>query len=318
MPALISIPIRFIFKERFEQQYLAHLMGAGIVVFTMLISWSIKKNKKLLIFMGLLAAFGNIIWFLSSVGSSWYLGQVSTAFFISAAIFESLNKKRPMLVGIFLGAAFLSRLHTILSLPLFLYLFYNKKDWFINYFKIGLSLLPFILFNFFYNYLRFGTIFDQAYFLLPQILKETNSPWFKYGVFNFRYIPNNLKTMFSEMPKILKVFPFIQPNWNGLAIWITTPIFIYTLFAPIKIKIVKYLWISILLIMLVIISHGGNGFAQFGYRFAVDFYPLLFLILIKYFSKNKINKIHWILLIIGIIVNLWGVLWINKFGWVSF
>lgn len=318
MPAFISMPARFVFKDKFEQQYLAYILGAGIVALTMSISWKLKKDKKLLIFIGLLTGFGNIIWFLSSVGSSWYLGQISAAFFLTAAIFESLSKKRAVLVGIFLGAAFLSRLHTIFSFPLFLFLFYDKKNWLTNYFKIGLSAFPFLLFNFFYNYIRFGTITDQAYFLLPQLLGETNAPWFKYGVLHPRYISNGLKTMFLEMPKILKVFPFIQPSWNGLAIWITTPVFIFSFLAPFKEKIVKYSWISIILIMLVIISHGGNGFAQFGYRFAVDFYPLLFLLLIKYFSKNKITKIHWLFLIFGIIVNLWGVLWINKFGWVGF
>lgn len=318
MPAILAMPFRFLFKEKFEQQYLTQVLGAGIVVLTILISWKIKKNKKLAIWSGLLAGLGTIIWFLSSVGSSWYLGQISAAFFMSVAIFEALNKKRAFLVGTFIGAAFLSRLHAIFCLPLIIYLIFDKKIWIKKLFYLGIGIAPFALFNFYYNFVRFGTIFDQAYFILPKILNETNSPWFIHGVLNIAYIPNNLKTMFWSFPKFLNIMPFIQPSWNGLAIWITTPAFIYALTSNIKEKLTQASWLSVFLILLVIISHGGNGFAQFGYRFAVDFYPILFLLTIKGVAKTDLRWHHWMLLAISIIINAWGVLWINKFGWVSF
>lgn len=315
MPAFVSIPFRYIFGERFQQQYLAFLMGAGIVALTMSISWIFKKDKKQLIFIGLLTAFGNIIWFLSSVGSSWYLGQVSAAFFLTAAIYESFKRKRAILVGIFLGAAFMSRLHTILSFPLFMYLFFDKKSWFMNYFKIGIGAVPFLGFNFYYNFIRFGTIFDKAYLLIPGLLDE---PWFKNGLFNIKYMPEGLKTMFLSLPRVSKEFPYLTPSWYGLSIFITSPILIFTLFSSLKDKLNLFTWLSILPIAILILSHGTTGFSQFGYRFAVDFYPLLFLLIIKYFSVNKIAKIHWLLLFFGILVNLWGVLCINKFGLVGY
>jgi hypothetical protein len=77
-------------------------------------------------------------------------------------------------------------------------------------------------------------------------------------------------------------------------------------------------WFSIILIALVIFSHGTTGFTQFGYRYAVDFYPLLVFLTIKGAVNLNSKYIHWVLLIMSIIVNLWGVIWINKFGWVSF
>ncbi len=315
MPALVSIPFRYLLKDRFEQHYLSILMGAGIIVLTMSISWIFNKSKKQLIFIGLFAAFGNIIWFLASVGSSWYLGQISAAFFMTAAIYESFKRKRPVLVGIFLGAAFMSRLHTILAFPLFLYIFFDKKYWFLNYFKIGLGAIPLLGFNFYYNFIRFGTVFDKAYLLIPGLLDE---PWFKNGLFNLKYIPDGLKTMFLSLPRFSNTSPYLSPSWAGLSILITSPIFIFTILNNYKDKIISFSWISIILISTVILSHGTTGFTQFGYRFAVDFYPLLFLLLIKYLSIHKINKLHWLLLAIGIIVNLWGVLCINKFGLVGF
>lgn len=318
MPAILSIPFRFFLKDGFQQQYLAHALGAGIVVLISLISWRVKKDWKLMLWSGLLAGIGNIIWYLSSSGSSWYLGQVSAAFFMSMTIFEALNKKRTFLIGIFVGAAFLSRLHTIFCLPLIIYLVFDRKLWVKKLFYLGAGIAPFVIFNFYYNFIRFGTVFDQAYFILPKILNETNSPWFIHGVLNIAYIPNNLKTMFWAFPKLLDKMPFIQPSWNGLAIWITTPAFIYSLKSSVKEKLTQVSWLSIFLILLVVISHGGNGFSQFGYRFAVDFYPILFLLTIKGIVRTGLKWHHWVLLVVSILVNTWGVLWINKFGWVSF
>ena len=323
MPAILSVPFVFIFGKNFQQQYLAHLLGAGIVLLTMLIAGSVKTGlpdqagKKLVIWTGLLTGLGNIIWYLSATGSAWYLGQVSSAFFLTWALYESLSKKRPVLVGALLGAAYLSRIHTIVSLPVFLYLLYNK-NWFKTFLKTGLGILPFVLFDFAYNFVRFGTIFDKAYFILPKILNETSKPWFVHGVANFLYIPNGLMAAFWSFPKILNHPPFIEPTWYSLAIWITTPAFIFAFFAPIKEKLVRFLWLAALSIFAIVLMHGGVGWAQFGYRFAVDFYPFLFLLTIKAIAKTGPKPVHWILLFISILVNAWGVIWINKFGWVSF
>lgn len=317
MPAILSLPFRFVFRENFQQQYLAHLLGAGTVVLTMLIAWKVKPDKKLMIWTGILAGFGNIIWFLSAVGSSWYLGQVSAAFFITFALYESLTKKRSLIVGVFLGAAYLSRIHTIISFPVFLYLL-KGKDWFKQYFLFGLGTLPFIVFDGVYNFLRFGVVWDKAYFILPAILNETTRPWFAKGVTNIAYIPINIHAIFWTFPKMLNIFPYIEPSWYSLAIWITTPVFIFAFFAPFKENLVKFLWLAIVSIFLIVATHGGTGWAQFGYRFAVDFYPFLFLLIIKTVAKSGLKPIHWVLLAISVMVNLWGVLWINKFGWVSF
>lgn len=314
MPTILAMPFRLVFKEGFQQQYLAQLLGAGIVVLTILIAWTVKRDKKLVIWAGLLAGFGNIIWFLSSVGSSWYLSQVTAAFFLTAAILECLKRRRPFLVGLLFGAAFLSRIEVSLLFPVFLCFIWDR-NWFKNYLKLALGFLPFALFNFSYNFMRFGVIWDKAYILIPGLLQE---PWYQNGVLNISNIPNHLKIIFSSLPLVGNSPPYIKPSWAGLAIWITTPAFFYAFFANIKEKVVKFSWLSILLVSLFIFSHGTTGFTQFGYRFAVDFYPILLFLTIKGVARTGLKWHHWLLLFVSVLVNTWGVLWINKFGWVSF
>ncbi len=312
MPAIVLIPFVYLFGESFPQQLLAHLMGAGIVVFSYNAVLSLTKVKKIALWSALLIGLGSIVWYLSATGSVWYLGQVSAAFFMTAALYFVLEKKF-FLSGLFLGASYLSRVHTIAAIPVFLYLSYKHKKKSILSFVTGV--LPFLIFNALYNYVRFGVPWDIGYKLIPGVLEE---PWYQKGLVHPSYILSHLKIMFLALPKLLNEFPYIQPSWAGLAIWITTPAFVFCLFAPLKQNITKFLWLSLLLVSIPVLMHGGTGFTQFGYRYAVDFYPLLLLLTALGVKKTGLKKYHWVLLIIGVIVNLWGVLWINKFGWISY
>ena len=318
MPAIISMPFVIIFSKDFPQQIVAHFVGASIGMLIYFISLRQKLSEKKSLFIGLTAGIGSIIWFLASQGSSWYLGQLVAAFFLTLAIAEILGGKRSLVVGLALGGAYLSRVHTVLSLPFFFLLIIREKDKVKNklrkLFNLLLGLSPFLIFNFLYNHARFGVIWDKGYMLIPGVLEE---PWYEYGILHVSYIERHIKTAFLALPQFSNEFPFLYPTWNGLAIWFTTPIFVFILFAPIKRLIVRLSYLAIFLISIPIFTHGTTGFAQFGYRFAVDFYPFMFLLLIEYFKDNKIKRIHYFLFLIGLLVNLWGVLFINKLGLTS-
>jgi hypothetical protein len=176
---------------------------------------------------------------------------------------------------------------------------------------LGVFLLVFCI----YNFLRFDNIFQTGYVFIPGILSE---PWFAKGIFHPSYITNHLRVIFLAKPIFSSKFPYITPSWGGLAIWITSPGFIYALFAPLKKLENRLAVIAIALIALVNFSFGSTGFSQFGYRYAVDFYPFLLLMLLTGIPKTGLKWHHWVLLSIGVVVNLWGVFWINKFGWVGF
>ncbi len=313
MPAILLLPFRAILGDLFQQQFLAHIIGGLIATSIYRISLKIKRDQKFAILSSLMIGTGSIIWYMSSVGSSWYLGQTTACLFLLLAIEKLLENKNSFLIGVLVGSAYLSRVHTIISIPFFIFNLKEKNTK--NILKLLSGILPFFLFNSIYNYLRFGTILDKGYALIPNIFDE---PWYQKGLVNPSYITSHLKIILFGMPKILNQIPYIIPSWNGLAIWITTPAFLLSLLAPIKKRLVKLAWLAILLISIVIFSHGGTGFTQFGYRYAVDFYPFLILLTIIGSSKIKNKKIYPFLILLSFIVNLWGVLWINKFQWVDF
>lgn len=315
MPAIIALPFVYFFGKEFPQEYLAQMMGMGIVGLTMILSLKLTKNLKISIWSGMLIGLGSIVWFLSSVGSIWYIGQVASVFFITWALVEIKGKSRPILIGALLGASFLSRSHMALTFPFIIFLNWDKFKKVDVFIKLMIGFIPFAAFGFTYNYLRFGNILDNGYNYIPDV---DTSPWFPKGIWHPSYIPKNLKILFLEMPRFKNEFPYIFPSWGGMAIWLTSPAFLFSFFAPLKRLDSKLMWINILITSFIVTSHGGTGFSQFGYRFAVDFYPFLtYLTILGISERGGLKKIHWLLLIFSIIVNLWGVLWINKFNWVT-
>ncbi len=254
------------------------------------------------------------------------MGQTTAVLFLALAILAQIKKQSGLVVGILFGIAFLSRIELIVALPFF---FFEANK---NRLHILLGLIPFVSFYLFYNFIRFGNPLDTGYSLIPGVLNEPwyryginpldtgyslipgvlNEPWYRYGILSFSYIPGGLKVMFASLPKYRNSFPYLIPSWAGLAIWITTPAFVFAFFANLKEKGVLLSWAAISAILLTILMHGETGYAQFGYRFAIDFYPFLIFLIIKYLSKNKLMWLHWTLLSFSILVNLWGVILINK------
>jgi len=184
--------------------------------------------------------------------------------------------------------------------------------------KLGFGVGIFVILNFAYNYLRFGTPFDIAYF----IQAKEEPWWYPKGFFNISYIPKHLWIFFLKPPVFTSQPPYVMPSLMGMSILITTPAFMYSIFAVIGNKLVLACWSAIIPIALPEFTHGGVGWIQFGYRHAVDFYPFL-LVLTALGMKSTLgidSNLKWhhkLLISLGILVNLWGVLWLNKFGWGS-
>jgi len=326
MPAILLLPFVAVFGLSTNQSLASIFLGSLNVSLVFLITREMTKNRSVQLWTTVMFGFGTIHWWLAATGWVWFFSLVTSNTFLLLAIYVTLRDGRPFLAGVLLGASYWSRLPTILSIPFFIVMYSDKwlngcgdssilkRLSFKPLLYLGFGAGIFVALNFVYNFLRFGTPLDVGYYSFPGILQE---PWYQKGIFDITYIPRHLKVIFWGFPKIISEPPYIMPSWNGMAIWITTPAFIYALFAGIRSRLVLGCWISIVLIAFLDFMHGGWGFTQFGYRYALDFYPFLFLLTVKGIGDG-IKWHHKLLIIIGILVNLWGVLWINKFGWVGY
>lgn len=78
-------------------------------------------------------------------------------------------------------------------------------------------------------------------------------------------------------------------------------------------KLVLACWSAIVPIMFMLSFFAGTGFAQFGYRFSLDFLPFLFLLTVKAIGDD-IRWYHKLLIGLSVAINLWGVVWIYQFN----
>lgn len=325
VPAILIMPVVAIFGLSTNQTLISIFFGSVNVVLAYLVARELTGKMSIRLWATAMFGFGTIHWWTASSGGVWMFSHAVSLTFLFLAVLLALRKAPPLASGLALGASYWTRLPTILSFPFFLIMYMDR--WYrpaagkslpgriklAPLIWLGLGAGIFVLFNAGYNYLRFGSPFDLSYYLIPGILDEV---WFQKGIFDVTYIPRNLKVIFAGLPRFIDEFPYITPSWHGMAIWITTPAFIYAFFAG-RSRLMAACWASIALIAFVNFCHGTWGFTQFGYRFALDFYPFLFILTVIGIG-NEIKWHHKLLILLGIAVNLWGVLWINKFGWVGY
>lgn len=326
LPAVLMMPLVAIFGLETNQTLISVFIGSVTVVMAYIVAKDIttkaegsaNKNQSKHIWAAIMLGFGSIFWCLASTGSVWFIAQVTSVFFLLWAIHEAYNKSRPIIMGLLVGASFWCRLPTILGIFFFAGLIISRqphKNWkakfqmaFPSLIKLAIGAGIFVALDMIYNYVRFGTPFDVAYWMIPGILNE---PWFNLGLFNLSYIPQNLVPFLFGLPNFTSTAPYMIIPMRGLAIWFTTPAFIFSIKSKIKDSITGLAWLAIILIAIIIFTKGLSGWG-FGYRYAVDFYPFLYILTLKGIGE-KIRWYHKLLIILGVIVNLWGVIVFNKY-----
>jgi preprotein translocase subunit SecG len=128
MPAILILPFVAIFGLSFNQALASIFLGSLNVSIAFLIAKEITINRSVQIWTTVMFGFGTIHWWLAATGWVWFISQVTSATFLLLAIYVTFKGKQAFLSGFFLGASYLSRITTILSLPFFIVMFFNK--WF--------------------------------------------------------------------------------------------------------------------------------------------------------------------------------------------
>ncbi|MDR1993427.1 MAG: hypothetical protein LBQ98_08060 [Nitrososphaerota archaeon] len=321
MPAVLLLPFVAVWGTSFDQALLSVVLASFCVAVTWLMLRKAGSNQAKALWLAVLFGFGTCFWFIASVGSSWYIEHVVAVLFLTLAIVCSLYKRSNFVVGLLLGCAVIARLPVVLAFPFFLWMIYDQKDMWMPRFKqvllffAGLS-IPVGL-NALYDFARYGVFTNIGYYLIPGIQED---PFFQQGIFNVGYIPRHVYAVFFQGPNLLSEFPWFEPNWMGLGLFFTTPAFIFIFIGAFRggwKSINKKAVLAILCILPPIIMHGTVGFTQFGYRFSLDFVPFLMLLTASGMRRD-LGRAEKALIILSVLVNLWGVVSIIKFNFVSF
>jgi hypothetical protein len=256
-------------------------------------------------------------WWVAGMAGTHHYAQVVAVFFLLVALNLAIRHARPVLAGLALGLAAGSRLPTGLALPLLLVLFGDRwrptraQGWLLA----GLA-VPAGLFAW-YNLARFGSPFDVGYAHIPSGdagLLVTDEPWYSHGLVSPLYVPRELFAMFLQGPAVVGAFPFLKPQYTGMALTFSAPFLFWAVRA--RGRLVAITWLAVGLVMLPDLMHGAWGFAQFGYRFILDAVPLL-LLLLGWAYRERASWSLVAAVALGVLVHLYGIVAVNLYGFVQ-
>lgn len=306
--SFILIPFVFL-NENVTQQQTSIFIGAIdiVLIYLLLLNFTTKRNSILLsIFFG----FGTSFFWSAVVGTTWFFAHVVAIFFLTISLLLHFKQKH-FWSGIFFALSALTRIPIILSGVFYLMQLFKQKKKFINFLIGAFIFIPIFLF---YNFLRFGNVFETGYEI---IYKQYKSSVIKYsvgesfGYFDYKNIPLHLYTFFV-MPPVFTPLGGLKPSPFGMGILFTSPL----LFIALKPKFKKGIELESIITAVVCaipsFLHYAQGWVQFGYRFILDFIVFLMIILAIRFKPSRFNLF---LILISVMVNFWGVLWAIELGW---
>jgi hypothetical protein len=257
-------------------------------------------------------AFGSVWFFTAVQGSVWFVAHVVGVFFTVAYAHSSIEARRPLLAGLALGLATMARTPCAFMFPLFLFEAWRVADGdrraFLRRFAwFAAPIVPIAIAAATYNYVRFGSPVEFGHSFLDVVQQGQMEV---HGLFSYHYFARNLAVAFTLLPEVG------GPKWitisgHGLAMWFTTPALLLLLWPATRPPIHRALWVTIALVAIPTFFYQNSGWVQFGYRFCLDYFP--FLVMLLAIGGRRFGWGTRALIIAGIVINLFGAITFDRY-----
>ena len=303
VPAILLLPFVALFGLDLQQN-VASSVYAGITVgLAWLLFGRFALTTRARLLLTAVFGFGTVFWYVAVVGSAWYLGHVGAVLFSTAAVILAIDRRWPLLVGLLLGLAAISRLPVALACvgvlllvlrvgwPIRLPVGEERRAFVQRVVLFGAGMAVPVGLYFLYNIARWGTLLDQGYTRIPGVLEDPI--YAKHGIFALEYIPRHIHAIFLRGWNYVDDPPFMQPSWWGLGLFLTTPLYLWLARARLQDWRVLGSVVAVALVAIPIVTHGNVGVTQFGYRFSLDAQIFLFVVLATVFERGM-SRLAWI------------------------
>lgn len=257
---------------------------------------------------------GGVLWYCCIDGQVWFLGQVcAIAMFALAAWAASAGRKWTS--GLFLALALCGRPHVLLGLPLLLVLPPSSQPSRGALGALPRRAIPTLLPCLFaiaglgaYNHARFNSPFDSGYLRQYIVDEKLRTELDAHGQFSTHFLPRNLWLMTIKPPAITLNPPRIHPDFVGIGMLWTLPAIALLLTSPrwMRYGVARAAALAAALVSIPLLLYYNGGWAQFGYRFSLDFLVPLTICLAAASAHAPLAVVR-TLVCAGVIVNGWGV-----------
>jgi hypothetical protein len=270
-----------------------------------------------------LFGFSTAILWVTTRGGVWHTGQLVAIVLTMLALVESFGRRRPLVLGILAGAAFLCRAPLVLALPFYAWAVLHRPGdpdrlgrraaspasrWVV----LVLAFAPALGISLWYNAVRFGSPFESGYALaaVPAFLEAQR----ERGLFSLTHLPMNVDYFLLHLPRLESTFPFLRPDGLGISVLITSPGLLGGALADWRDRRSWALAITAVAVMVPSLLYYGGGWIQFGYRYFLDSLPFVIALCGLAAARHGVGRVWKLLIVVGLVVNLVGVYWAYNLG----
>jgi hypothetical protein len=252
-------------------------------------------------------AFGTVLFFCAVQGRVWFTAHAVGVVLGLGYMYFTVEARRPVAAGLCLGLAAMTRTPMAFLFPLFLLEAWrmtgraDRRRFLVLCARFAAPVIVVAAIGVALNLARFDqpTEFGHSYLAVRQQAQMEAS-----GLFSLDYLTRNLAVGFTLLPRFSGHWPFVLISGHGLALWFTTPILFFLLWPRERGPWHRPLWLTVALVALPSLLYQNSGWLQFGYRFALDYMPLLIALIAV--GGRPLGRPGKALIALGIAINLFG------------
>jgi len=249
-------------------------------------------------------AFGSVYFFCAEQGTVWFAAHVVGAALAAAYLLFALEAERPFLAGLALGLGFATRTPLLFAAPLFVLeaVRTSRPRLTRSLVAFAAPVVAIVLLTLLHNQLRFGDPFEVGYRFLGIAWQHRIEKW---GLFSYHYLAKNLGIVLTSLPfwTPRAEVPF-QINLHGLALWITTPAYLWLLWPLRTAAPHRALLLTAACVALPTLFYQNTGWLQFGYRFSNDYAVFLFALLAV--GGYRAGRLFRVCACLAVLINAFG------------
>lgn len=326
-PAIVFMPLAALFGPVRLDQW-EQIIDSAIAAVDVGLCWWLMGRlgvRSLLDRLWLVVLFGfstQILW-VTTRGGVWHTGHLIAALLTLAALIETAGRRRPWLLGLLIGASFLTRAPLALAAPFFAWAIADRhgsrwrrpaswpwRSW--VWYAIGIA--PAAVCFLWYNAARFGSPLESGYVLasLPPFLETQRAK----GLFSISHLGMNLDYLLIHLPTFavqgpngLQIVWPPKPDGLGMSILLTSPGLLLAVRADWRSRMSVALGLTALAVLVPSLLYYGGGWLQYGYRYALDSIPFVMALIGAAVARRGLPVWGKVLIVFGVAVNALGVYW---------
>jgi hypothetical protein len=323
-PAVLLVPVTAVLGYNVNDVLLTVLNGAAnCMLLFLLLEYLVKlglstRTRRENVILAVLFCFGTVHFFSSIRGQVWFSAQIVGVAINIWYIACATKVRRPFLAGLAVACGMATRTPLAFAAIFFALELFRDGDR-MRWPGFGFLLrkgIPFALpilasgvLLMLMNYFRFDNPFEFGHTFLAD---GTRSSIRDHGLFSPWFARANFGAMLTNPPVLDGQAPFIHITRHGLGLIWTSPFLLAVLWPKVWGAFSRNLAITVAVIAVPLIMYQNTGWAQFSYRFALDFLP--FLIALLAVGGRRFSKAFLVAGAFSILMNVFGAVTFDRMG----